>query len=194
MRHHDPLSALPTRVVALWLMLAATLSSGTSHALGATGNRCIACHPAEATGFSTSHPFAATGCPVCHGGDDGSPDQAGAHRELVAFPGNMDNAQRTCGKCHAEQVQTVTRNFMHTGKGMVNVTRYVFGESPAPEGHGHLASLGTTPADSLLRKQCAGLPGTQPPGTDRQGRRRTLLRLPFPLRPHLAQLCRTRGN
>jgi len=156
MCRHDPLSALPTRMVAIWFMLVAAVISGTSHALEATGNRCISCHPAKATGFSETHRFAATGCPLCHGGDDTSPDEAEAHRQLVAFPGNMDNAERTCGKCHAEQVQTVTRNFMHTGKGMVNVTRYVFGETRAPEDHGHLARLGSTPADTLLRKQCAG--------------------------------------
>ena len=42
---------------------------------------------------------------------------------------------------------------MHTGRGMVHVTRRVLGEAPA--GSGDLSTLGDSPADSLLRKLCA---------------------------------------
>ena len=51
---------------------------------------------------------------------------------------------------------------MHTGKGMVNVTRFAFGEQPTPEGDADLDRLGGSPADSLLRKLCASCHLGQP--------------------------------
>jgi hypothetical protein len=51
---------------------------------------------------------------------------------------------------------------MHTGAGMVNVTRYALGEQATPEGDGHLDRLGYSPADSLLRKLCASCHLGQP--------------------------------
>ena len=155
MRYHDLLTALQTHTAGLCFSLVTAVISSSAIALEAASEHCVACHTGKATGFTEAHDFAATGCELCHGGDATSPDQTRAHTRLVAFPGNMDNAEQTCGKCHAEQVQAVSRNFMHTGKGMVNVTRYVFGEAPAPEGEGDLTTLAATPADTLLRKQCA---------------------------------------
>ena len=45
---------------------------------------------------------------------------------------------------------------MHIGKGMVRTTRQAFGEVADRPAHNDLATLTDSPADSLLRKWCAG--------------------------------------
>ncbi len=47
------------------------------------------------------------------------------------------------------------RSLMHTGAGMVASTRQAFGESTDRPGHNDLSHLSHSPADNLLRKQCA---------------------------------------
>jgi len=44
---------------------------------------------------------------------------------------------------------------MHTGRGIVEVTRQVLGESVSTAHTGSLQTLGNSVADSMLRKQCA---------------------------------------
>lgn len=118
-------------------------------------NTCIACHESRTSGFSPDHAFAADACTVCHGGDAKSPDESGAHVGLIAFPGNMDNAERACGSCHADRVASVKGSLMNTGRGMVHTTREVVDGPGAQRGDGTLATLGDSVADSMLRKQCA---------------------------------------
>ena len=134
------------------------------HALwGTAGAACLDCHPQKERGFVDGHAFAPDHCEACHRGTTGADDQALAHQGLIAFPGDLETAAETCGGCHAEQVRSVTSGFMATGKGMVSVTRFAFGEQPAPSGgDGRLDALGQGPADSLLRKLCASCHLGQP--------------------------------
>ncbi|MGA7178406.1 MAG: hypothetical protein WBX11_02300 [Thiobacillaceae bacterium] len=67
----------------------------------------------------------------------------------------MASAAKVCGSCHADKVDGVTHSLMHTGAGMVASTRQAFGEPIDRPGHNDLAQLTHSPADSLLRKQCA---------------------------------------
>jgi predicted CXXCH cytochrome family protein len=53
-------------------------------------------------------------------------------------------------------VSSVGHSLMNTGRGMVGVTRFALGEQASPAGSEGLSGLGRTPADSLLRKLCAG--------------------------------------
>jgi len=62
----------------------------------------------------------------------------------------------TCGRCHAAQVASVTSSPMHTGTHMVQITRRIFGQEATAEENLTLQALSMTPADSLLRKLCAG--------------------------------------
>ncbi len=121
----------------------------------ASDNQCVQCHASEQTGFNAAHGFAASNCTACHAGDAASPIEQVAHEGMIAFPGNLDNAERACGACHANRVAGVTNNLMHTGRGMVQVTRDVFDDAARPETHVNLQSLGHSVADSMLRKQCA---------------------------------------
>lgn len=140
------------------LLLLALAAATAAHGRPA----CLDCHPDRATGFSPAHAFAAGDCTPCHGGDPSARDKAPAHAGLVAFPGNLSNADQTCGACHRERVEQVRASLMHSGRGMVTTTRRVFGEAEHPRTPPNdppptdLAHLGHGPADSLLRKLCAG--------------------------------------
>lgn len=148
MTHRIPLTLCLIAFVTLVAQAAANDRS-------AAGNRCIDCHASEQTGFNPVHAFAADSCTACHAGDATSSIEQVAHKGMLAFPGNLDNAERACGACHANRVASVTDNLMHTGHGMVQVTRDVFDDDASPGTRVNLQSLGHSVADSMLRKQCA---------------------------------------
>jgi hypothetical protein len=119
---------------------------------------CARCHAEEAEpdGFLL-HGGVRVACVACHGGDAAARDQGAAHRGLIPFPGNLDNAGSTCGRCHAREVRGVREGSMHRGAGMVSATRRVLGEAGGEDlAAATLQTLGHGPADSLLRKLCAG--------------------------------------
>jgi hypothetical protein len=118
-------------------------------------NACLQCHLTKQDGFSPAHSFAAGSCVTCHAGNNAATVEAVAHAGLIAFPGELANAQRACGSCHTNRVASVSEHLMHTASGMVHVTRQTLGE-PAGQDHTvNLQSLGHGVADSMLRKQCA---------------------------------------
>jgi len=121
----------------------------------AESSSCLSCHFAKQSGFSAGHAFAATSCVTCHSGSNASYLEDSAHEGLIAFPGDLENAQHTCGSCHADRVASVTNNLMHTARGMVRVTRQALDEAISPDHADDLQSLGQGVADSMLRKQCA---------------------------------------
>ena len=121
----------------------------------ATSSTCLHCHAAKQQGFSPAHAFAASNCVSCHAGNKQAGAEADAHTGLIAFPGELANAQRACGNCHADRVSSVANSLMHSGRGLVGVTRQVFDETTAPDDSVNLQSLGDSAADSLLRKLCA---------------------------------------
>lgn len=123
---------------------------------------CLQCHSAKRAGFNTGHTFAASNCVSCHAGDNAVDTEAGAHSGLIAFPGALDTAMRACGACHADKVLSVTNNLMHTGRGIVAVTRRLIDGSSGPDETVNFQTLGHGVADSLLRKQCASCHLGQP--------------------------------
>jgi hypothetical protein len=144
------------------LLFLCVLAQVATHAAWAEPERCVVCHREAARGFTQGHAFAIAHCTRCHHGDAAATDQEQAHRGLIAFPGGLDNAQEVCGDCHPEQVAAVDRGLMHSGRGMVAVTRRVFGGHLLAVGGDTLGSLGSGPADSLLRKLCASCHLGQP--------------------------------
>lgn len=137
-----------------WLLLLLYLTPNPGAAAQSTQG-CIHCHASRQQGFASAHSFLAQDCSRCHAGDAGAASKTAAHLGLIAFPGDMDSAQQACGDCHLDKVNGVMHSLMHTGAGMVATTRKAFGESPDRPGHDDLAHLTHSPADSLLRKQCA---------------------------------------
>lgn len=103
---------------------------------------------------------ATTPCVACHLGDATATTEAGAHQGLETEPGALDTAARTCGACHPAQLASVLTLPMTTGRGIVGVDRYVFGENPTPDTEQTLAQVLATPtpspAEDHLRKLCAG--------------------------------------
>jgi hypothetical protein len=118
---------------------------------------CLVCH-AEITGLGDAHRPESIGCASCHGGDRFTLDKDRAHAAMVAVPGNLADAARTCGQagCHETIVPRIERSIMTTFAGVIDVNRRVFGEAAAPTNHPpHVRDLGHTPADSHLRQLCA---------------------------------------
>ncbi|HHH40217.1 MAG TPA: hypothetical protein ENK50_11680 [Sedimenticola sp.] len=149
------------RMVLFLLLLSAAGAGATPE----SANHCLDCHPYTIDHFAPGHDFARDECGPCHRGDNSITDKAQAHNDLLPFPGLLANASETCGQCHHRQVQEVGRSLMHSGRGMVATTRKVFGESGAAANSATLSQLGDTPADSLLRKLCAGCHLGQPKRT-----------------------------
>jgi len=117
---------------------------------------CVHCHK-EMEGFSQAHRAQAIGCASCHLGNPFSLDKKEAHQGMVLVPGNLAHARRTCGTagCHPEISEKIRTSLMATGRGMVTVNRFVFGEAETPDGEGHLSRLGQEGAEDHLRHLCA---------------------------------------
>src|SRR5210317_378580 len=119
------------------------------------GNTCIQCHAGKRAGFVEGHAFGADNCVICHGGDSSATTERSSHDGMTGFPGLLDNAQRSCGDCHADKVSSVSNSLMHTGRGMVSVTREIVDGRSGDAASANLQSLGHGPADSMLRKLCS---------------------------------------
>jgi hypothetical protein len=144
------------------LAMPALPASAASDPVGSVNN-CLQCHFSRQAGFNDKHSFGAHSCATCHAGDPGAFTQEAAHAGLVAFPGDLANARDTCGQCHADTVADIVEgNLMHTGHGMVRVTRELVDGHAGPADSINLQSLGHTAADSMLRKLCASCHLGQP--------------------------------
>ncbi|MGI9232451.1 MAG: hypothetical protein ACR2RD_02370 [Woeseiaceae bacterium] len=143
------------RLIALGVLTCSYLAFAADDST-VSDNTCVQCHATKQTGFSAPHSFGVNGCIRCHEGDDRGDTLERAHVELIAFPGNLENADRACGRCHANRVDSVTRNLMHTGHGIVDVTRRLINGHAGADDTVNLQSLEHSPADSMLRKLCAG--------------------------------------
>ncbi len=116
---------------------------------------CMICHD-HTTGFSASHNPEALGCFSCHGGNPLSADKETAHQNMILIPGNLSDAEKSCGNtgCHPEITERIHSSLMTNLTGMVNVDRYVFGEQATPDGQATLFDLHHSPADEHLRNLC----------------------------------------
>lgn len=124
--------------------------------VAAGGEQCLSCH-AGMTGLSPFHNPAAIGCAACHGGNIHAVKAEPAHKGMRVVPGNLADADLSCGAvgCHPGMADRVRTALMATGRGIVAVDRFVFGEQPTPNGTAALTELGDTPADTHLRQLCA---------------------------------------
>jgi hypothetical protein len=147
---------------ALSFLATALLTTVATSADQPSHNACIGCHEDRLTGFGPGHAFAAENCSACHAGNAAATDLEAAHAGMRAFPGNLDDAGKACGQCHANRVESVAESLMHTARGMVHTTRKLIDGDPGPAHTQNLQSLGHSVADSMLRKQCAGCHIGQP--------------------------------
>ncbi len=125
---------------------------------------CLACH-GTVSGLGDAHAPATIGCASCHGGDPFTLEATRAHRGLILVPGNLADAQRSCGQaaCHLATVPRVQRSIMTTMAGVISANRRVLGETADPDAPPpHAAGLGHSVADSHLRELCVGCHLGQP--------------------------------
>ena len=75
-----------------------------------SGNKesCFACHD-QNSGYSSYHSPENIGCTSCHLGNPSSADKEKAHHNMVLIPGNLSDAEKTCGKCHTEELKKINK-------------------------------------------------------------------------------------
>jgi len=115
---------------------------------------CFNCH-IQTTGFSDYHNPNIIGCTSCHLGDPLATAKEESHKEMVRIPGNLSNADKTCGTCHASELHKIKHSLMTTNSGLVAVDKFVFGEADSPDYHYHIKDIKYTAADKHLRDLCA---------------------------------------
>ncbi len=164
-----PIILVTSALIALHSYLHSGSSDATplQSASGSQKEYCLTCHSGM-SGFAPAHNPQKIGCVSCHAGNGTAPEKKAAHRGFVRVPGNLATAMLTCGQtgCHPAISANIQTSLMATGRGIVSVDRFVFGEAPSPDGEGHLSALGNSPADRHLRNLCASchlnLPKTEP--------------------------------
>lgn len=117
---------------------------------------CICCH-SNVNGLSISHNVKTTGCQSCHAGNPFTLDKWLAHRKMILIPGNLSNANRTCGtaNCHPDIIARVNNSLMNTMGGVVSIDKYVFGEYNNPSVLSDIKNIDESPSDKHLRNLCA---------------------------------------
>lgn len=140
-----------------WLLVLVLVASGF-----ALGPLLVRVEPTPQTGCGSCHDqheptHAQLDCDACHLGNRNTAVREVAHVRLVRLPGQLDDAQRTCGAagCHADAPARLANNVMTTMNGVVSVDRWVFEEQPTQTAVTPVSSLGHSPADSHLRNLCA---------------------------------------
>ncbi len=130
--------------------------TGTIPLVNGKREACLVCHD-NVRGMGISHDPEAMGCYSCHKGNPLTLDKNQAHKGMVLIPGNMANAEESCGtgNCHPGIPERVNRSIMTTMSGVVTVDRFVFGENHDLSAMAHIKGIGHSPADQHLRDLCA---------------------------------------
>lgn len=115
---------------------------------------CLNCH-ANTKGFSAYHDPQIIGCVSCHLGNGEESDKDKSHEGMVLIPGNLSNAEMTCGKCHASELSKIKTSLMTTNSGIVAVDKYIFGEAKTPDDQYHIRDIKYTASEKHLRDLCA---------------------------------------
>jgi len=119
-------------------------------------NGCLDCHD-EMTGFESAHSPEIVGCNACHLGNPNTTNKTLAHKDIILIPGNLSDANRTCGvtNCHPGIPERVNASLMNTMSGVISVNRFAFDELEKPEGLFHVKDLAQSNADNHNRNLCA---------------------------------------
>lgn len=117
---------------------------------------CLVCHDGI-QGFSPAHDPKAIGCVSCHQGNPFAIDKNQAHYQMILIPGNLADANRSCGttECHPDITDRIHKSILNTMSGVVSVDKFVFNEIESPSGLYHIQEIKQTAADNHLRDLCA---------------------------------------
>ncbi len=125
---------------------------------------CLQCHQ-NTTGYSNYHDPDLIGCSSCHLGNISASDKTDAHNGMILIPGNLADAEVTCGKCHSEELKKVSNSLMTTNSGLVAVDKFIFGEADSPNYHYHIKDIENSASDKHIRDLCANCHlGAEKPG------------------------------
>ena len=94
-------------------------------------------------------------CITCHKGDNALAEKDSSHLDMIRVPGNLADAQETCGICHEEAVNNINKSLMTTISGIIAIDKYVFNEFDSPNIETHIKNIHHSPADEHLRALCA---------------------------------------
>jgi len=123
---------------------------------------CASCHDREDEAPPGVHASFGKACEICHLGNPAETDEDLAHEGMEREAGALQTVELTCGRegCHVRETDRVATSLMATGRGLISVDRWVFGEIETPDGTETLPELlahpSPSPAQSHLRKLCAG--------------------------------------
>jgi hypothetical protein len=119
-------------------------------------NGCIECH-GEMEGFALAHSPDKIGCESCHLGNSFTSNKGFAHKGMIIIPGNLSDAERTCGatNCHSGIPQRINNSLMNTMSGAVLVNRFAIDELKRPVGLFNVKNLTQSNADNHFRNLCA---------------------------------------
>lgn len=122
----------------------------------AVGNTetCLQCHQ-NTKGYSEYHNPELIGCSSCHLGDVSASNKTEAHKGMILIPGNLADAEVTCGKCHIEELRKINISLMTTNSGLIGVDKFIFGEADSPDHHYHIKDLEHSASDKHIRDLCA---------------------------------------
>ncbi len=117
---------------------------------------CLVCHDGM-EGFSPAHDPKAIGCVSCHQGNPFAIDKSQAHHQMILIPGNLADANRSCGTidCHPDITNRIHKSILNTMSGVVSVDKFVFNEIESPSGLYHIQEIKQSAADNHLRDLCA---------------------------------------
>lgn len=108
-------------------------------------------------GFEEAHSPEKVGCDACHLGNSKTVNKDLAHKEMILIPGNLSDAQKTCGVvgCHPGIPERNNNSIMNTMSGVISVNRFAFDELEKPEGYFNIKDLKQSNADNHNRNLCA---------------------------------------
>ncbi len=86
-------------------------------AINVEGETCKNCH-IQNTGFSQYHNPELIGCVSCHLGNPNVEGKEESHKGMVLIPGNLSNADATCGTCHKNELNKIKHSLMTTNSGL----------------------------------------------------------------------------
>ena len=115
---------------------------------------CLSCHK-NTSGYSSYHNPELIGCASCHLGNIVSNDKDESHKGMILIPGNLSDANKTCGKCHPNELAKIENSLMTTNSGLIAVDKYVFGEADSPNKQYHIKLIKNSASDKHLRDLCA---------------------------------------
>ncbi len=92
-------------------------------------SNCLNCHK-DISVLDQFHNFE---CTLCHNGNSKSDIKDSAHKGIIKNPSATEHQEEKCGKCHSDDIKRVRNSLMSTANGIINTTRYLWGEQSSPD-------------------------------------------------------------